>query len=832
MKNPLIPPLLAFMSGILLSNAVRFEARELILPLGALLLLVLIALLRRSRLVAGIAAMVVCVLAGTLVAALHRPRPSPTVNVSSRETALLSGCVVEPSILYMDRDQFTLELASGASARVTLALREGESPPDLAYGQAVELEARLRSIRNFHNPGAFDFVNYSARRQVYWTASASPGAEIKRLPGRCGSLFWKAIFDLRSAALREIDRLYAGDDYSTGMMQAILIGETTKLDKVWTEHFRRTGTFHAIVISGLHITVIAWFLLFLLRLCFVPQMPALAITAVVAWLYALVSGWSAPVVRASSAFTLYLIARYFYRRGRLLNLLAAVAIGYLLYDPGQLFEASFQLSFLSVAALGTLAIPIMERTSGPYARGLRNLNEPARDVRIAPRVAAFRLELRLLAETLWYFVPLNKGWILAALGLICRLALYVYDTVVLSTAIQIGLALPMAIYFHRVSFTGFSANVWIVPLLTLAVPVGFVAIFTHWWVPARLAGLLLIASEKIANWHVRFEPDWRVPDPPVWLCLAFVAALGTLALVLGRSRWLRWPAVVAVLSLFGLVCWHPFPPDIKPGTLELTAIDVGQGDSLLLVFPDGKLMLMDGGGVLAYGRKTKPKLDIGEDVVSSYLWTRGISHVDVIACSHLHDDHVMGVPALIDNFHPRELWTGATQDSALWRVIEDKARRHGAKTVSMVAGREFSYGGTHIQVLSPPADYEPGPAAKNNDSLVLRLTYGERAFLLTGDMEKEMEFRLVGDDRKLRSDVLKVGHHGSNTSSTDVFLDAVSPAFAIVSDGFENSFGHPHRNVLARLAAHHSTVLRTDVEGAITLRSDGRRMWMETARYH
>jgi competence protein ComEC len=829
-KNPLIPPLLAYIAGILISRAVDFQAGELVLPLSACLLLALFALWK-SRILAAAAGLVACVLIGVLAAVLHRPPPTPTVNVSSRETALLSGCVVEPSIFYAGRDQFTLELVSGASARVTLAMKDGEVPPDLPYGQTVEFEARLRPIRNFHNPGAFDYVSYSARRQVYWTASASPGTEIKRLPGRCGSLFWKGIFDLRSAALRRLDHLYAGNDYADGMMQAILIGETTKLDKVWTEHFRRTGTFHALVISGLHITVIAGFLLFLLRICFVPAIPALAVTTVVAWLYALISGWSAPVVRASAAFTLFLIGRYFYRRGRLLNLLAAVAIGYLLYDPAQLFEASFQLSFLSVAALGTLAVPIIERTSGPFVRGLRNLTETARDVRITPKVAAFRLELRLLAETLWYFVPLRKEWILTVMGLGCRLGLYAYETVVLSTVIQIGLALPMTLYFHRISFSGFSANVFIVPLLTLAVPVGFVAIFTNWSVPAKLAELLLFASEKIATWHVRWEPDWRPPDPPFWLSLSFAAALAILALAMGKSRWLRWPAIAAVLALFGLIYWSPFPPQVRPHILELTAIDVGQGDSLLLAFPDGKLMLVDGGGVLAYGRKTKPKLDIGEDVVSAYLWTRGISHLDVIACSHLHDDHVAGVPALIDNFHPRELWTGATQDSALWRAIEEKARRHGTKVVSMRAGPSFPYGETRIEALSPPADYEPEPDAKNNDSLVLRISYGQRKFLLTGDMEKEMEFRLIGDDRLVKSDVLKVGHHGSKTSSTDVFLGSVSPTFAIISDGFENSFGHPHRDVLARLADHHAGVLRTDTEGAITIRTDGIRMWAETDRY-
>ena len=139
-----------------------------------------------------------------------------------------------------------------------------------------------------------------------------------------------------------------------------------------------------LVIDGLHITVLAAFLLFLLRLCFVPEMSALAMTAAGAWLYALVSGWNAPAVRAAGGFTLYVVARYFYRRGRFLNLLAAAAIVYLVADPGQLFESGFQLSFLAVAAIGALAVPVLEGTSSPYARALYGIAEPSRDPRLEP----------------------------------------------------------------------------------------------------------------------------------------------------------------------------------------------------------------------------------------------------------------------------------------------------------------------------------------------------------------------------------------------------------------------------------------------------------------
>ena len=206
----------------------------------------------------------------------------------------------------------------------------------------------------------------------------APGSVARVLPGRCGSRLMAGIFALRVATLDRIERLYGGNHYSTGMMEAILIGESSKLEKVWTENFRRTGTFHALVISGVHVTVLAGVLLFLLRLCAVPEFTALTLTAGSAWLYALVSGLSAPVVRAAGGFTLYLIARFFFRKGRVMNLLAAIALVYLLWDPGQMFDASFQLSFLCVAAIGALATPLLEATSSPLARGLRSIGDSGR----------------------------------------------------------------------------------------------------------------------------------------------------------------------------------------------------------------------------------------------------------------------------------------------------------------------------------------------------------------------------------------------------------------------------------------------------------------------
>jgi competence protein ComEC len=326
MSDPLVLPLAAVISGILLCRAFTFSAFDAAWPAVVFLLLALFATRRLRRW----CMMLALIFVGALTEAWHRPGPRPQIDAGLRETVLLAGCVVEPSVLSPGRQQFTLELDPGARARVSLPLEDGALPPRLEYGQRIEIEARIRPPRNFNNPGSFDYAGYLARQQIFWTASMARGSAVRMLPGRCGWRAMALIFALRGAALDRIERLYPankdGGAYTAGMMEAMLIGETSQLQKIWTENFRRTGTFHALVISGAHVAVLAGVLLFLLRVCAVGEIPALAFTAVAAWLYALVSGFSPPVARAAGGFTLYLIARFFFRRGRVLNLLAAVAL--------------------------------------------------------------------------------------------------------------------------------------------------------------------------------------------------------------------------------------------------------------------------------------------------------------------------------------------------------------------------------------------------------------------------------------------------------------------------------------------------------------------------
>lgn len=801
MKNPLVAPAAAFAAGIVLVRLANFGWVELGVCASGFAVLALFGHQRHWPWLRWTAAALSMLAFGGLDALWHQDPPAPPIP----DGRLLTGCVVEPAVASGDRHQFTLELQPGVRTRISTASQAEQ----FVYGRRVQVEAALRPVHGFHNPGAFDLEAWMARRQIYWSGSIGKNKRIEVLPGECGSAWRRGLESMRASALARVDSLYPGDSYRSAMMRGLLLGDKSGIRKAWIEDFRRTGTYHALVISGSHITLVCGILLLWRRFFGYGSRTVLVSSVFIAWLYSLVAGGDAPVLRSAAGFSLFAVGALLYRRTQILNLLAAVALAFLALDPGQLFDASFQLSFLAVAAIGGF------------------LPHQPRPLMESPAVAQHLLERRLVAETahLLFSIPMN--FCLTCMRLVSQLVHWMWDALRLSAAVQVGLALPMALYFHRLSATGLTANVLAVPVVSVAVPIGFVAVFTGWRWPAALAGWLLDESQAIAAWHARHEPAWRIADPPLWLSLALAASLVALA-----ARWpsRRVPAALTVLFLILLV-WHPFPPQQQPGALELTAIDVGQGESLLLSLPNGELALMDGGGFPQFGRRTAPQMDVGEDVVSPYLWSRGIRRLAVIAISHLHDDHCGGVAALLENFRPRELWTSFTPDAKVWRSLEGTARRCGTRIRLLKQGDEVHLGGVQWQTLAPARGQRWTGRPQNNDSLVFRLTHGRHLFLLTGDIEQGVERRLLEEGELSHVDVVKVAHHGSKRSSSDAWLDAMSPSVALVSAGTGNMYGLPHPQVIGQLNTHHALILRTDQDGLVTVRSDGRYLTVGKARW-
>lgn len=787
--------------------------------------LAFLAGLRKSRVLLWTCVALGSLFAGPVTAILRAPAPEPELDAASGETVSLSGCIVDPPRLSEDRQQFTLELAPGARARVSLYLKEGEQPPNLSYGQNVEVVGRVRKPRNYQNEGAFDIQGFLARQRIFWQVAGRSHDPVAIQPGSCGHPALREIYRFRSGLLDKIDSLFGAD---APKVAALLIGESAKLDRAWTDRFRQTGTYHALVVSGTHVTILAGILLLLLRALQLPEFAALLTTAALTWIYAIIAGGTAPVTRAAAGFTLFLVCRFFYREGRLLNLLAAVAIGFLLYDPQSLFDTSFQLSFGALAALCLIALPIDDRWVAPYRQAIADLGDSEKDVRMTPVQSAFRLELRLLAETvsLWTRVPLNV--VANALSVALVPIFFAISVILASAAVQIGLALAFVVYFHRFAVTAVVANVAVVFLLEWAILVGFAAVFLGWLPLAKVTALLIEASARLAQWHLHWEPSWRIPSPPLWLGLAMAVSLAIFAATLRRRAMFSLIPAAAVVVLAAILLLHPFATQAAHSQLELTAIDVGQGDGLLVIFPDGTRMAVDAGGLPHYGKR-KP-MDIGEDVISPYLWSRSIRQLDILTLTHAHADHMGGMSALIDNFHPRELWISGMGQSEEFTRLLDHARAAGVAIRTIQAGYSQRFGEATVTAVSPPQGSENTGAPKNNDSLVLRASLGEHAFLLPGDAERSVEQHLAESPDYGKAMVLKVAHHGGRTSSIQSFLDATKPGFALISVGVLNRFGHPHPDVLERLEAGHATILRTDREGRVTIRTDGRRISVDTFR--
>lgn len=715
----------------------------------------------------------------------------------------------------------------GAGIRLTVYSREDSDDENgaevnaarqLVYGERVRFATKLREPRNFGNPGAWDYRTYLAGQGV--TALASVRADgLELLPGFSGSRvgLWRS--RARRNVLARVHALW--DAGRAALIDAMLIGDKAGIDRQTRTTFQRTGVFHILVVSGMNVGILAFVVFWVLRWMRVGEAACSAVTVLLSAGYAALTDGGAPILRATFMLAIYLGTRLLYRERAPLNAVAVAGLLLLAVDPRALFDASFQLTFLSVLAITGIGVPLLERTSEPYRRALHELNSTGYDLSLPPRVAQFRLDLRMIVERLARLIGVRMSSLLLR-GTI-KAVLYAYDVVLISAVAQVALALPMAVYFHRATVVGLPANTVVVPLTGLLMPSATaavalayispwlakpVAVIAAWWLDGITGSVRLLGALPMA--------DVRVPSP-AWTAAVFAVAASAFCLWTARQRRLVAGSGLAALILGATwLSLMPARPQIRPGLLEVTAIDVGQADSTLIVTPQGKTLLVDAAGSPGPAHS---EFDFGEDVISPYLWSRGFTHLDAVALTHAHADHMGGMGSVITNFRPRELWMGPNaQTPALGALLALAVKQHVAM-VHRAGGDKFDFGGAQVEVLSPPGDWQPVAKPRNDDSLVLRFTYGNTSALLQGDVEKKMERMLV--EQQPRASLLKVAHNGSATSSTPELLDAVQPGLAVISVGYRNSFRHPRPEVLQRLAERAIATFRTDTAGAVSFYLDG-----------
>jgi competence protein ComEC len=446
---------------------------------------------------------------------------------------------------------------------------------------------------------------------------------------------------------------------------------------------------------------------------------------------------------------------------------------------------------------------------------------------------------------------------------------YAASALVISASVQLMLLPLFVIYFHRLPFAALVLNIFVGALMALISVIALVALLVS-SLSLWLAAPLIYLVEGL-NWLMVHSVDpfakaglasARLPEYTGWASVVYVLYyLPLVRLAIGLARWnptgrvagavdehergswLLRPrvAAIALLLLSSLIIIHPYSAGKLDGRLRLDFLDVGQGDATLITMPDGTTLLVDAGGRPRFDYRQKSSTEeqtednferdtrsIGEAVVSEYLWWRGLDRVDYLLATHADADHIDGLKDIARNFHVRAALVGrAPTGDSEFAGFAATARENGVRLRVIGRGDILRFGAVEVQVLWPGRTQSTSASSSNNDSVVLRLRFGQRVFLLTGDIEKETEKALVNAPDELRCDVLKVAHHGSKTSSTEDFVKAARPAYAIIPVGLNSIFGHPHKDTLERLRASGAQILTTGRSGTITFSTDGNDLKVE-----
>jgi competence protein ComEC len=792
-----------------------------------------------------------------------QPQRTPIEREASGVVMLLASVAAPPGSTSEQR-------ASGG-----ISIKQEFDQLDLRYGARIRVMTTLERTDNFRNPGVSSFTEYLDRKGYDATGFVKSPLLIERLENERVFLPLLWLYEWRRKLQTEIDLRFSRE--TAGVLDAALLGNRYNLSRSTSERFREGGTFHVLVISGLHITFLGGLVFLIARRFTKSAVLQFLLSAAVLWAYALAVGAESSVVRAALMFTIVILAPLVSRHASSLNALGGAALALLASNPGDLLDPSFQLTFVSVLAIVVFAWPLLQKMSEVGAW------RPTRETPYPPACAQW---LRNFCETLFwseregkreleranYSYRLFKAPLAAILerAHLQRLLRYALGAIVVSVAVQAALLPLLVVYFHRLSFASFLLNIGVSLMMA-----GIALVAAGGLLIAQVSGTLaapLISLANSMNWMMVHSVDpftrvgvasIRLPEYTGWTSAIYgLYYLPTLLLVFSLSTWKplnllrpvirnkRQRRVTAVASLaqilaVGLIVAHPFSAGSATGKLRIDFLDVGQGDAALVTFPDNSTLLIDGGGrpgpfqkdnksgevndgrEETFERETR---SIGESVVSEYLWWRGLDHIDYILATHADADHIDGLNDVARNFDVRAALVARTPgDDQEFARFAQTLLEQSIPVRLIGAGDVLRFGAVTAKVLWPVPAANPNAPSRNNDSIVLRLELGNRALLLTGDIEMAGESRMLQANDDLRADVVKVAHHGSKTSSTEIFIAATQPRFAVISVGQTSIFGHPHRGVVERWRAGGAQVLTTGKCGTITVTTDGRDLDLATS---
>lgn len=695
--------------------------------------------------------------------------------------------VLGADTLYGARDTAAVDGRTRVTLRAFPWAESVESFPDVRQGDVVRLRGRLRLPPRLRNPGGFDYRAYLARRGICCTMYVGKPEHVDVRGDRRGML--KSFLVVAREHIRvQIDR-YIPSTGARAVLRALLLGDRSRVTDVQRDRFAKTGLMHLLAVSGLHVFLVGMVLYALLRPVLMRfglrwrtvEVARAVLTVLVLGGYMLLTGGRPSVVRAVIMGVLFIGGIVFQRSAHPLNTLGVAALVLLAVRPAALFDVGFQLSMSAVAGI----------------------------VALNPRLVAAVPER--------YRASQAADWLIS--------------TGTVSAAAILGTAPVLLFHFGWVSAAGLFLNVVGIPCTGLALSAAILTATTGGF--CALAGAsfgsaadlfvrgLLATSRYGAEWF-----SWagiRMPTPDLWVLGALVATL------IAMAQWprprLRWRWTIVALIFATLSVWDGAVGRESGATLDAVFFDVGQGGATLLTTPDRNRVLVDAG-------PRSPNGSAAEFVILPYLERWGIQELDAVVVTHPDEDHLGGLPTLLGEVSvDRVIDSGWGAETELYDEFERLLEQSETSRQTVRRGDTLRIDpNIRMQILAPPRDGRAQIETRNNASVVLHVSYGDVDFLLPGDIEAEAEGDLVqAYAEQLESEVVKVPHHGSSTSSTPGFAKAVSgsetASHAVVSVGRGNQYEMPHGTVLSRWEDYGMKVHSTAKEGAVWMRTDGQEVW-------
>jgi len=697
--------------------------------------------------------------------------------------------------------------------------------PELMTGDRISFRSRIRSIRNFNNPGGFDYKRYMTFRKIWGTAyfSENKFMVLKRNTH-------KRFTAIPSEARKKISRLIeqTANEEQRAVLKALITGEKNEIPKSLRQAFSRAGISHILAISGLHIGIVAtvsffffsWMLSHIRPLLWKAWIGkgAALLSLFPVFTYGVIAGMSPSTQRAVIMVSIFMLTFLFKREQDTMNTLALAGALILVVNPPSLFSISFQLSFAAVFFIlyGLSVLPAMKQERNSTAKAFIRS-------RIQHKLATFFMVslfaiLGTLPIVMYYFNQLSFiglltnfifipviGFMVVPLGLTSVLILpfsaSIAEVCMKTSAIILDFAIEAVYFFSATPFSGMKT------------------ITPGWLEMLCFYLLLLIALHLVGRKKAKDSASYREGHA------GQLFASGT---KLYRPFSKKRSAIIAVILLLVILCadsiywvhqrfWHQ--------DLRVTVIDVGQGSATLLELPEGPTMLVDGGGF-----SDNSAFDMGEKVIAPLLWRKKIKTINTLILSHPNSDHLNGLLFVAKHFNVKQVLSNNQQTNTVGyreflKIIEQEKICHLDYSSLQ---KEFSINDVNLKILYPPVDFLQKRKRNawrnlNNNSIVLKATFGVKSFLIPGDLMAEAEEELVamhGDE--LKSTVLLSPHHGSRTSSTASFLSKVQPEIAIISAGWKNNYHFPHPNVIKRYSERGCKIYRTDRHGAVLISTDGK----------